>query len=43
MSLDDVGSDSFSESIDFACASRRQNQYFQKNCPEYCIFKLMVQ
>jgi len=28
--------DSFSETLDFACASRTQNQGFQKNCPE-CI------
>jgi len=28
--------DSFSETLDFACASRTQNQGFQKNCPECC-------
>jgi len=26
--------DSFSETLDFACATRTQNQGFQKNCPE---------
>jgi len=28
--------DDFSESLDFACASRTQNQGFQKNRPNQC-------
>jgi len=33
-----ISSDSFSESVDIACASRTQYQHFQKNCPECCNF-----
>jgi len=31
-----IGSDSFSERLDVACATRTPHQAFQKNCPEYC-------
>jgi hypothetical protein len=34
----DITPDSFSETLDFACASYTQNQGFQKNCQE-CYLK----